>query len=95
MKESEIQKKIQDALKARGAYVFKVITANRSGVPDIIACYRSKFIGIEVKGPKGVVSAIQEKNVRMILAAGGHASVAKTVNEVMQVLEDIDNARYD
>ena len=91
MKESDIQKKIQDALRANGAYVFKVITANRSGIPDIIACYKGKFLGIEVKGPKGVVSELQNKNLRMIRASSGYGIIARSVDDVMDLLKRIPN----
>ena len=49
--EKKVKDKVVKVLKERGAYYFFPATygMGRSGVPDIICCYRSKFIGIECK----------------------------------------------
>ena len=49
--EKVIQSKIKSYLETRGAYVVKVIQASKSGVPDLLVCYKRLFIGIEVKRP--------------------------------------------
>jgi len=51
MKEQDYQKKIINYLEKNGAYVVKISVASKKGVPDIIACYRGRFLGIEVKTP--------------------------------------------
>ena len=38
MLESKRQKKVIDYLHSLGAWTVKIISANRNGVPDIIAC---------------------------------------------------------
>lgn len=91
MKESVIQKKILDTIRVKGGYAIKVISANRNGVPDILACYKGRFFGIEVKGPRGKASAIQLTNLTEIVAAGGKAFIAQSVSEVLTKLEEIDN----
>ena len=67
--------------------------ANRSGIPDIIACYKGKFIGIEVKteATQRNTSKLQEANLRMIAEADGIAIVAWEVSQVKEIIERIDN----
>jgi Holliday junction resolvase len=81
MKEQDIQKKLIKKLEARGCYVVKVITANKAGVPDILACCNGKFIAIEVKRPNGVVSELQKAHLAMVEAAGGKATVAYSASD--------------
>ena len=64
MKEQDIQKKIVDWLISQAYWVVKVITCNRKGTPDIIACSPDgEFVAIEVKRPGGVVSKLQDWNI--------------------------------
>lgn len=92
MDEKKLQTKLQEILKAKGAYVFKVMTANRNGVPDLIACYKGRFIGIEVKGPNGRPSALQLANIGMIREAGGLAGVVYEISQLTNLMNEIDKA---
>ena len=56
MLESKIQNKIINKLKADGYLVIKIIRANVSGVPDILAMKDGKVCFIEVKQKKGKLS---------------------------------------
>ena len=49
--EAKVKKKVVDVLKKNNAYYFFPATGGygRSGVPDIVCCYRGIFIGIECK----------------------------------------------
>ena len=49
--ESKVKKRVKKILDDLGAYHFSPMMDGygRSGVPDIIACYKGKFIGIECK----------------------------------------------
>lgn len=87
MNEAKINKQIQDYIKAQGGYVIKTIATNRAGVPDIIACLNGKFIGIEGKTSTGVVSKLQEHHLKWIKEAGGIAIVARSVEDVRQLLK--------
>ncbi len=92
MKEQAIQAKILKLLKDRGAYTVKVVTGNKSGIPDIIACYKGRFIGIEVKTPetKNNVSKLQKHNLDQICKAKGFDLVAWDIKEVESLLIFID-----
>ena len=59
-----------------------------AGIPDIIACIGGRFFAFEVKTESGRVTKLQEATIRKILAAGGIASVVRSVAEVQAVIED-------
>ena len=88
MTEQQIQKSIIKYLESQGAYIVKVISASKAGVPDILCCYQGKFIGIEVKKPstKNNVSKLQEYNLKKIRESGGIALVAWSLEQVMEIV---------
>lgn len=90
MTEQQIQKKIINYLETLDeAYVVKVVTANKSGVPDILACIKGSFVAIEVKRPvsKNNVSKLQEYNLARVEEAGGYSLVAWDVDMVKEFIE--------
>lgn len=95
MTEQQIQKKIIKYLESIDAYVVKVISASKSGVPDILCCYGGRFVGIEVKRPetRSTVSALQEYNLDQIEQSGGCQCVAWEVEQVKDLIETIDSGR--
>jgi Holliday junction resolvase len=61
MKEQQIQSKKIKELEAQGFYVIKLINTNKNGIPDLIAIPpNSDVLFVEVKGPTGKVSKLQE-----------------------------------
>lgn len=92
MREAQIQSIILQNLRNRGAYVVKVIVATKTGIPDIVCCYKGKFIGIEVKRPEAIktVTELQKYNLEEIKKAGGISIVATSALDVIRVLEEID-----
>ena len=95
MKEQGYQKKITKFLEDNGAYVVKVIAANRKGIPDILACYKGYFIGIEVKVPEkmGNTTKLQDYNIKKIREAGGYAFVASDTKVLEGILREVDYAK--
>ena len=63
-----------------------------SGIPDIICCYRGRFVGLEVKQPGKALTAIQPKTIDKINAAGGIAAKVTCVDEVKTIIETIRRA---
>ena len=80
--EKKVKDKVVALLKEHGAYYFYPVTSGfgTSGVPDIVACHRGVFIGIECKAGSNKPTALQEKNLRLIAASGGHALVVNEEN---------------
>lgn len=75
--EGKVKAKVTKALKAMGAYYCFPVTGGfgASGVPDILICYRGRFVAIECKAGKGRVTALQQSNLDAIVRAGGVALV--------------------
>ena len=93
--EKKVKDKVVALLKQRGVYYFYPVTGGfgTSGVPDIVACHRGTFIGIECKAGNNKPTALQEKNLQAIRDAGGHALVINETNigAVAELLTQLDN----
>lgn len=68
-------KKYLDSLPNCWYFKFWAGPYSKSGIPDIIALINGKFVGIEVKGPKGVASELQKRNIRLINKCGGYGVI--------------------
>jgi Holliday junction resolvase len=86
--EKKVKTKVVAILKEFGAYYFYPVTGGygASGVPDIVGCYKGNFFAVECKAGKGKTTALQEKNIANIYAAGGTALVVNEDN-----IEDVRN----
>jgi Holliday junction resolvase len=61
----------------------------RSGVPDIIACFKHHFIAIEAKAGNGKTTPLQDREIALIQKSGGHALVVNENNlETLEFLLD-------
>lgn len=89
--ETKLQRRIQDYLESIGAYHFKVHGNSymKSGIPDVISCYKGKFIGIECKIGKNKPSKLQEEHRNMILEAGGIHILAYKLEDVVKIFENL------
>jgi Holliday junction resolvase len=83
--EKKVKDKVVKLLKSYGIYYFFPATHGfgRSGVPDIICCYNSLFIGIECKAGTNKPTALQEKEMADIRKAGGVTFVINETNLTM------------
>lgn len=90
--EARLQRKIQDVLRQAGAFVFKVHGSQHmmSGLPDLIVCYRGRFIGMEVKMPGNKPSKIQHLRARAIKDADGFCFVVHSTNEALRALRVVE-----
>ena len=88
--EKKVKAKVVEVLKAHGVYYFFPATfgMGRGGVPDIVCCYRGKFLAIECKAGAGKTTALQERELAAIKAAGGTQLVVneKNLGEVALLL---------
>ena len=92
MQEQTIQKSIIKYLKTV-AYVVKIISASKSGIPDLLVLYKGKFIALEVKIPdkKNNVSDLQEHNINEIIKNGGLAFVVWELNQVKEIIKGLED----
>ena|ERR1022692_2374403 len=101
MKESEIQKSIIDYLRKRKVFYHKVNTVGiykRStdsyipspsrGAPDIICIIKGRYVGLEVKTPKGKLSDDQIAFHRNLMAADGIVFTVRSLDEAIEAVED-------
>ena len=80
--EAKVKEKIKKILKEHDVYFAMPMGTGygNSGVPDFLCCVNGRFLAIEAKAGKGVPTALQEKNMRDIKAAGGIATVVNEEN---------------
>ena len=80
--EGKVKKRVVEQLKALGCYYFFPATGGygKSGVPDIVGCYKGRFFGIECKAGKNKPTALQERELEAIRVAGGTALVINEDN---------------
>ena len=91
--EAKVKKKVVDVIKKNGAYYFFPATGGygRSGVPDIVGCYRGVFFAIECKAGTNKPTALQEAEMHKIREANGQILVVNedNINDVVILLRDI------
>lgn len=94
------EKRVKDAcveiLKDFRAYYFFPVMGGygRSGIPDIIACYKGYFIAIECKAGFNKTTPLQDKELAAIATAGGITLVIRedTIELLQQELRRIKYA---
>ena len=93
--ESKVKARCVAILKSYGAYYFYPVTGGygRSGVPDIVACFLGRFLGVECKAGTNKPTALQEREMEHIRAAGGTTMVIRedNINELIQWLDGVKN----
>jgi len=100
MLEKNIQKSILDWLGYRGdIYFFRAgsgqfktdtgsyFKTGRPGCPDIIVCFKGKFIGFEVKTDKGKQSDRQKDAEEDIKNAGGRYYIVRSIDDVEKIIK--------
>ena len=104
MLESEIQKAITDYLAARKIFCWKnhntgvpngrggLRKGGKKGVSDILGIYKGRFLAIEVKTPKGKTTEAQDQFLAQVVKNGGIGFVARSVDNVKELLELFDRA---
>lgn len=93
MKESEIQRRLMQALAAKfpGIYLRKIAQGaySRAGIPDIIGCHQGMFFGIEVKTSDGKLTKLQNLEQDHICACKGLSLVCYGIEDVPYIIERI------
>ena len=92
--EGKVKKQVKKILDDVGAYHFSPMTAGygRSGVPDIIACVKGKFIGIECKAGKNEPTLLQKHNMKLINQSGGLSIVVNegNIESLLTLVKEIE-----
>ena len=92
--EAKVKKQVKKILDDLGAYHSSPMTAGfgRSGVPDIIACYKGRFIGIECKAGKNQPTLLQLHNITEIKRNNGLAIVINedNIDALLTLVKEIE-----
>lgn len=98
--EKNFENRVKEFLKERNAWFLKTWSngVQRSGVPDIIACFGGHFLGIELKAPNGKPSELQIYNLGEIHKSGGYAILLypkdfELFKKLIDALIDLDAKR--
>ncbi|WP_228853266.1 VRR-NUC domain-containing protein [Aegicerativicinus sediminis] len=76
MTEAQYQAKLIKQYEEQGWYVIKIISCNKNGLPDLLCLKPNETLFIEVKGPKGKLSKLQEYRINEIRTKGFRCEVA-------------------
>lgn len=90
--EYRIVQNIKKLIRSRGGWCVKIHGGpyQDAGTPDILACYKGKFIAVEVKTARGVARPEQKITQRSIAGSGGYALITHLIGDVADVLDSID-----
>jgi|LSQX01.3.fsa_nt_gb hypothetical protein len=66
-----------------------------AGIPDVIVCFKGRFVAFEVKTPSGKLTKLQEITITKIKAAKGEAYKVTSVEEVKSILDSLEVKAYD
>lgn len=80
--EAKVKAAVKKLLDEMGIYHFSPVQngMGRAGIPDIIGCFRGRFLGIECKAGKGKTTALQDLELEKIRQAKGFAYVVNETN---------------
>ena len=87
--EAKVKEKIKKILKEHNVYFAMPMGTGygNSGGPEFLWCVNGRFLAIEAKAGKGIPTALQEKNLKEVNAAGGYTLVIRETN--MDYLEEV------
>ena len=90
--ETLIVERILAEYRKRGAFAEKLHGdgMQRAGLPDILACYRGRYLLIEVKTPDGELSDAQKQVIAEINKAQQLVYVVVSVAQAMAILDRHD-----
>jgi len=86
---SQLQSKVRKLLIKRGAHVINTTVVTPTGTSDLIVCYQSKFIAIEIKGDGDTLKPIQAYQQTQVKKAGGYTIVATSLIQVERFLDNL------
>ena len=91
-REAAIQAEILRYLRSLGTlcWVIKAAICNERGVPDLLCCYRGRFVAFEVKTGKGRISGPQRVQLDRIRTARGRAVVVRSRGDVQKIIKQLD-----
>ena len=90
MRESTLQNRCIEAIRARGGQAIPIGPPCENGSPDILGCYRSVTLALECKVKSGRVSKLQWYRLDEWSKAGAVARVVDQISQVKSILDGVD-----
>lgn len=106
LNEKQIENQCLSWLKARRYFAFKIKSVGtydptrkrfrtpspwyRKGCPDILCCFRGRFIGLEVKTKKGRLSEHQKSFHQDLTLAGGFVYVVRSIDDLVDIFSCLE-----
>lgn len=59
------------------------------GVPDLVICWKGKFVAVELKSPIGYARDVQLATIDKIIKAGGVAFIVRSFSEFLEAMRNI------
>lgn len=92
--EKIFENRIKAYLKNKGAWFIKYWGGGKftkAGIPDLLICYKGRFIAVEVKAANGKPSDLQLYHLKKIEEAGGKAFLLypKDFNKFKEYIESL------
>jgi len=95
MRESTLTNKIKKALRLKGGIWFKIHggAMQTTGIPDIVGCYRGRFVAFEVKvpGKESTLTPRQAWTLNRIRFYGGFSAMVTSYEAAVALLEEFDS----
>jgi len=92
--EGRLVKAAKRRIEKRGGRCFNIHGGDNPfqevGIPDLLVCYKSRFLGLEFKQPGEVPSAKQKHVLRSIEAAGGYSACITSMRQLDRLLAKVD-----
>jgi hypothetical protein len=87
--EAKVKDKVCKYLDSRGVWYFRPYMAGygKSGVPDLVCCFRGRFVSIEVKREGKEPTPRQDLRMKEIRASGGIAIWGDSTDCIISQLE--------
>lgn len=70
----------------REIYIVKQTSVNAAGTPDLLVCYRGRFVAMELKTAIGGPEKLQEQRIAEVEAAGGLAGIVRCPADADELL---------
>ena len=87
--EKKIEQRLVKKVKEKGGLCLKWVSPSTTGVPDRLVFHNSKVIPVELKDPKGKLSARQELMIKEVQARGVQTHVLSSEQQVDQFVDDL------
>ena len=87
--EKKIEQRLVKKVKEKGGLCLKWVSPSTTGVPDRLVIYKGRIIPVELKDPKGKLSARQEFMFLTLLNQGVVTHVLASEQEVDEFVDQL------